>query len=636
MYLVAIDHETSPIRPNCPIPRLKCVSWWDGEEGRVLSAKEGLEKWIELLTDEEAILGFFNGPFEALSIARYAAEEAQIDIWELILTKIEDGKWIDLQVREPLICTAVMGYIPAKISLSSLVRKYLHTTIEEDEKDGLSGWRLRYNELSDNPNVWPLRAKQYALNDAKYTYECIVTQYNKYVNFTIATARGIATLFETDTQVKGETLNNFASIFLGYTGAQGIPLNQERLKVELDKLKASSEELVGPLTKAGLFGEGKTEVLRALVSDGYFGNPPKTDPSTRFPCGQIATDSDTIEQAPNVPEDSVLFTYIAYKKIEKTISTYFKPSLNLDYGRGRYNVLVETGRTSMSNRNYQNCPRSGNFRECHKAIDGHVFLGSDYSNIEMRAAATFFNMMGWESKLYQAYLNDPDFDPHVEVARHLWRYRTGETFSYTEFKAALKMDKKKKEMRQFAKIPNFGYLGGMVPSTLVVYARGYDQIITLKDAEDGYKAWHESDPAYARFLTWGALRTNGGVKAATIQPHSGRIRSGMFFCAFLNTHFQGYAADGAKEAMKELLYALFVKGSFKSWKPNLFIHDEFRGMCREEDVDHDYKVLNDCMIRGMMRAMGEMPVTVEADACKSWKKAPNSEVKNGKLTIDFD
>ncbi len=124
-------------------------------------------------------------------------------------------------------------------------------------------------------------------------------------------------------------------------------------------------------------------------------------------------------------------------------------------------------------------------------------------------------------------------------------------------------DKEVGDARQFVKIPNFGFPGGLGAETMVSYAAaqldkathqkwfGIEFEEQIAHARALKAVWLRTWPEMERYFEIIAdmLDTNEGVIR---QLQSERIRGDVRFCAAANGFFQGRVAD----AMKQVLFAL--------------------------------------------------------------------------------
>lgn len=138
---------------------------------------------------------------------------------------------------------------------------------------------------------------------------------------------------------------------------------------------------------------------------------------------------------------------------------------------------VVSGRTSCSEPNLQQVPRTKDVRALYHAPKGYCFFEADYSQLELRIAAH--------------YANEPTM---------LRIYNEGGDIHSTTAKLMTNGREPTKEERNKAKAVNFGFLYGMGYKKFVDYAyNSYGVIFTLPEAEAFRNAFFAK---YTRLLPW--------------------------------------------------------------------------------------------------------------------------------------
>ena len=392
---------------------------------------------------------------------------------------------------------------------------------------------------------------------------------------------------------------------------------------------------------------------------------PMTDPSDTFPEGQVQTDKEALEQT----DDVALHVLAAQMTFEKHLGQW-GPVCEAAVERpvcARYDVLVETGRTSCSGSegqegtNFQNPPRKGDVRPCFIPRKGWVFASTDADVIELRAQAqNCLEMFGW-SKMAEALWDQhknggPDL--HVRLGANL----VGVT--------AEELDRRKKdgdaeagEARQFAKIPGYGLWGGLGPETLVFYAAAQVSKATHRKwfgetrAEQIAKAtwirevWFETWPeARIYFKKVGGMIPKGG-DGVIQQLMSGRIRGGVRFTAAANGFFQGRVADAMKDVLFHLANECYTarcatkhahggsslctiqgRSVLGGSRPMLFLHDEPILEHPEDGSESDRaERQRQVVVEGLSRWMPDIPCTSQAVLMRRWQKGAEPLFVGGKL-----
>ena len=176
-------------------------------------------------------------------------------------------------------------------------------------------------------------------------------------------------------------------------------------------------------------------------------------------------------------------------------------------------------------------------------------------------------------------------------------------------------DERALESRQFAKIANFGYPGGMGSSALASTAPNYGVEMSVDQAEELREHWSETWPEmrdYFRFIN-DALGYSGS--ATITQLRSGRIRGNCSYTAAANTLFQGLAADGAKLALFNTAKESYSTGDFYCLA---FIHDE---LVIEAKSEKAAKIVAQIMIDSMKVYTPDIEIEVEINGpMKFWSK----------------
>lgn len=268
--------------------------------------------------------------------------------------------------------------------------------------------------------------------------------------------------------------------------------------------------------------------------------------------------------------------YLDYVELEKAMSFV----INNDSARvhPRYNVLVNTGRTSCSSPNFQQLPRAGGIREMFIPSPGHKLICIDYVAIELAALAQV-------NILQNGYSVMGDM---INAGKDLHKYAASQIYNIPEEQVT-------KSQRQLAKILNFGLGANMSAATFVDYAAGYDVKLTQTESQFLKDSWTHIFPEMLRF--WNI--SNDSLTNTTI---TGRMRADCTYTAFLNTSFQGLAADGAKIAMWEL-----QKAGFKIVG---FCHDEV--VIESRNPEKDVAICEKIMQDGMSIVIPDVDIRTEA------------------------
>lgn len=138
----------------------------------------------------------------------------------------------------------------------------------------------------------------------------------------------------------------------------------------------------------------------------------------------------------------------------------------------KYRTMVRSGRTSCSGPNIQQLPSSSPVREAIAARPGHLLFIIDYNSLELRTLATVCHQQIGFSRLRDVLIEG--IDPHSYAAAMF----AGVTLD--EFEQL----PNKKQLRQRAKVFNFGLPAGFGAAALVDHAKfSYGVELTRSDAE---------------------------------------------------------------------------------------------------------------------------------------------------------
>lgn len=234
-----------------------------------------------------------------------------------------------------------------------------------------------------------------------------------------------------------------------------------------------------------------------------------------------------------------------------------------------YNLTnVVSGRTSSSNPNLQQVPRTPDVRGLFHAPEGRCFFEADYSQLELRIAAHYAN----EPTMLRIYKEEGDI--HTETAKLMTGGR-----------------EPTKDERRKAKAVNFGFLYGMGAKKFVDYAYdSYGVVFSQSEAEKFRELFFAK---YARLLPWHEEQRRLAEALGGVPNLFGRFRKlpkiyannwkdkGDAERRSINTPVQGSGSDillsAAMQVKRELEpYGLKIVGT---------VHDSILGEFPEENKD---------------------------------------------------
>jgi DNA polymerase-1 len=276
-----------------------------------------------------------------------------------------------------------------------------------------------------------------------------------------------------------------------------------------------------------------------------------------------------------------------YRELIKLQTTYLETLISLASFSPDQRVhttfnqtAVVTGRLSSSNPNLQNIPIRSDLgrkiRQAFVAEKGYLLLSADYSQIELRLAAS----LSGDSQMIAAFKGGEDF--HAKTAALIFNKPLSEITP---------------EMRRAAKAVNFGILYGMGANSLAE-ATGFSRA----EAEDFIFKYYQTFSQLRRFLdslleqarTLGFVETLFGRRRylPEIRSKMPRLKAAAERMA-INMPIQGTAADLMKLAMIRIFQEL-IKDR-KDIRMVLQVHDELVFEVKEELIQEAGKKIKEIM-----------------------------------------
>ena len=296
-------------------------------------------------------------------------------------------------------------------------------------------------------------------------------------------------------------------------------------------------------------------------------------------------------------------------KLKSTYADSLQAQMNPETGRVHtsYNPTGSvTGRLASSDPNLQNIPIRSEIgrqvRQAFVAAEGHLLLGVDYSQIELRIVAH----MADDQAMIQAFRDDQDI--HATTAAAVFSVPIGDVSS---------------EMRRRAKAVNFGLIYGMSAFGL---SRSTD--LTLAEAEDFVKAYFERFPGVKGYLERtrqqaverGYVETLLGRRRYFPQLAKGakgvsEVARARAFREAVNAPIQGSAADIIKLAMMRLPESISEAGL--GVRMLMQVHDELVFECPEVAIAPAAGLVGEIMQHAFKL---KVPLKTDAKAGINWAK----------------
>lgn len=334
-------------------------------------------------------------------------------------------------------------------------------------------------------------------------------------------------------------------------------MEEAGISLDTEKLREVGEKLVHDLTKVKF-------TIFELAGEEFNLNSPKQLSEVLYQklgikAKTTSTSADVLEELAD--EHPVIAPILTYRTLEKLRSTYVEAlpqAVNPITGRihPHFNQSVAaTGRLSCQDPNLQNIPLHSAIRSCFKPAPGYLFLGADYSQIELRLLAHFSE----DKELMRAFNTGRDI--HIHTASLV--------FGVPEERVT-------PAMRSQAKTVNFGIVYGQSAFGLAKQLG-----ISQREASEFIKAYFAQYPGVVRYLEESKeqVRRSGFSKTLTgrlrpipeIHNKNPSIRQAAERLA-INTPLQGTAADLIKKAMIEI--DRVIRERHLRGKMILQIHDE--------------------------------------------------------------
>jgi len=649
MTPLALDTETALIGIGQLAPPLTCATW------AYSTAQSGL-LWVGSPTCRGMIENLLSDPTIMIVGLNTAYDTAVIGAeWPDLLPKIfdayESNRITDVGLRQKLIDIAhgkFRGYTDSiteeftshEYSIAALAERYMFKTRDKDTH------RLGFGELRDvPPEQWPQGAAEYAIEDACDTIE--IFQYQEpekqFLDDQFRQARaafglhliscwGIRTSEQNIESFRKTTEEAFRHALKVCKEANFVrPDGTRDTKVAKARMIQVMEELGAPTKKTDTF----IELRRKRDSNGVILTP-RDEKNLADPFFGISIDE---EACLSSADDSL----IAYSQVSslKTVVEVHIPALRngIEYPiQPRFEPLVETGRTSckghdpkQATNGYQlhNVRRLPGIRECFTARPGKLFIEADYSGLELHTWAQSCLYALGESELAKAL--NKKIDPHLVLAATM--LDTSYENTIARYKAGDEKVAGTQGARQFAKIGNFGFQGGMSADTFRAWARvQYKTKFSKEEADHIRASWYQTWPESESYFRWiKAQCDQAGGYATVTQFQSNRVRGLITFTIAANTFFQGLGADATKAA----LFAIQRECYVDKWSPLYdcrmvnYVHDSYTLEVPEdlELANAAAKRLVDVMIEEATKWLPDVPPRAEVTLSKHWSKKAKA-VKN--------
>ncbi len=387
---------------------------------------------------------------------------------------------------------------------------------------------------------------------------------------------------------------------------EGVSIDEAELKIQADSLRADLEILQKEIySLAGTeFNIGSPKQLGEVLFD----KMKLLDKTKKTKTGQYATGEEVLSKLAG--EHEIARKILEYREYEKLRSTYVEAlpkmvsktdhRIHSDFRQ----AVAATGRLSSNNPNLQNIPiRTEKGRMIRGAFvprgNDFLFMSADYSQIELRIAASFAN----DQTMIEAFKNKRDI--HTTTAAKV-------------FKVAL--EEVTPDMRRKAKEVNFGILYGST-----AFGLSQNLNIARTEAAEMIESYFTEFSAIKRYMDDAINMAREKEYVETILGRRRYLRDinsrnvttrGFAERNAINAPIQGSAADIIKIAMVNI-HRWLQKEKLQS-KMILQVHDELVFDLHKEEID----IVKPKVIELMKGAvMLEVPMEVEVGIGKNWLEA---------------
>ncbi|HNP19512.1 MAG TPA: DNA polymerase I [Fulvivirga sp.] len=333
-----------------------------------------------------------------------------------------------------------------------------------------------------------------------------------------------------------------------------------------------------------------------------------TDKPKKTKSGQYATGEEILSKMAN--EHEIANKILEFREYQKLKSTYVDAlpkmisprdgRVHTDYGQ----AIAATGRLSSNNPNLQNIPiRTEKGREIRKAFvprdDNHVLLSADYSQIELRIAASFAE----DKTMIEAFKNGRDI--HATTAAKVFD---------------VPLEDVDAGMRRKAKEVNFGIIYG-----ISAFGLAQNLSISRSEANDIISAYFKEFSSIKKYMDASIAKAKEHEFVETIMGRRRYLRDinsrnatmrGYAERNAINAPIQGSAADIIKLAMINIQQ--WLKAEKLNTKMIMQVHDELVFEVPKNEVDKVKPKIIDLMMNAVKI---EVPLEVEAGVGDNWLKA---------------
>lgn len=592
--IVCFDLETHLIEPGNQTPRVVCGGFGAEAWRQVLPREQALDQ-IEVWLADDSVQ--FVNQYIAFDFAVVANERPPLlrDIY----AAYGAGRIQSIELRERLLdlADATTQGFAGSYSLAAIAERRLGIQMDKGSV------RVQFSRLDGLPvEEYPPEAISYVLSDVDVAMQLYQHQEAR------ARRLGIPNVLA-DSQRQARW--SFAFRLMSNRGLITDPGRVLDYQIELQDQQQRDEEILieSGIMVARSIGGKNPRVERRKKMDVLRARAEQAGVVDLTPSGQTSTAAQHLLQT----HDPVLHTVVHHTHTTKLLSTYI-PKLQEPILHGRYNTLLETGRTSETAYNLQTMPRAGRVRSCIVPRPDYLFCAIDLDGAELRALAqVLYSMFGARSRMAQIYRDDPSADLHAHTAASILSLSGHTGWTPQRVAAERETNDLAAEARQNAKAANFGFAGGMGPRRFAELQAAqyhksqgaYGALFTIEQATQLRQAYYSAYPEMQHYFRRVSQATTRGV--GLHRTYGDERYSWCGYCDYANRYFQALVAY----AMKRALYYLTIEcqlGELQGCYPVLFVHDEIVLEVPEDDAERWGALATKILLREAQVTMPDIPL----------------------------
>ena len=508
---IALDTETTLMTEPDKIPQLVMLSISDGEQHYVAKPNQLAELLLKHLPNGCHII-CHNISFDFWVMDQYLHRENQAAARSWLWSAVDQHRVHDTMLLAGLV-TLAQNDDDRLPSLADAAQQWLGIQLAKDD------YRLRYAETIGK------RWQDIEPGFCEYAAADAITTWLLYSKLT-RTAADICQKHDLPRNYGflTEAIQVKAAIGLQRISYNGLTVDLRRLTELRMQTEQDIQAAVVTLRDIDANIWHRYKKTGQLKTDADTGLPRLNQTTLQQHLLQVATEHglDIPKTATDKPSLSVNTCWTQYRHLHPVVAAYcgyteltkqrtFYDNLNQPRIHPRYRTMVRSGRTACYSPNIQQLPRSSPVREAITARPGSLFFIIDYNSLELRTLATVCHQQIGFSKLRDVLI--AGIDPHSYAAAMF------AGCSLDEFNQR----PDKKQLRQQAKVFNFGLPAGFGPAALVDHAKfAYGVELTLPDAEKFvHQLTQEVYPELGLYLSEDTL----GILAAKLKTDPVQLRT---------------------------------------------------------------------------------------------------------------